>query len=202
MGQSDRRKSGVDGEWIWCILIFLVKNKIKLLQRGLVWAKMASIMQVARRHTRVAQASIKWDRRVFAAPLVVAIAMLTISLAWASWCAADHQPIVLPAWAPCLVLWLILGIAGFFMPMITRMQQLRLDEIKNLKAALADRENSLREAMERGANASEPRLEADLSRGMTSFLALPPPVRAGVQHVCLTPRILAQRPIHTRVPRG
>lgn len=104
-------------------------------------------MQVARRHTRVAQASIKWDRRVFAAPLVVAIAMLTISLAWASWCAADHQPIVLPAWAPCLVLWLILGIAGFFMPMITRMQQLRLDEIKNLKAALADRENSLREAL-------------------------------------------------------
>lgn len=163
---------------------------------------MASIMQSARRQARATQASLKRDHRVFATPLVVAIAMLTAVLAWASWCAADHQPIVLPAWAPGLVFWLILGVAGFFMPMVTRMQQLRLDEIKNLKAVLAELESTLREAMERGADASTPRLGNDLARGLTSFLALPSPVRAGIQHVCLTPRILAQRPSCPRVPRG
>ncbi len=161
-------------------------------------------MQSARRHARATQASLKRDHRVFATPLVLSIAMLTIALAWASWRAAvDHQPIVFPAWAPGLVLWLILGLAGFFMPLLTRMQRVRLNEIQNLKAALADRESSLREAIERGANASEPRLGNDLTRGLISFLALPPPVcTGGVQHVCLTPRILAQRPIYTRVPRG
>jgi hypothetical protein len=128
--------------------------------------------------------------------------MLTLGLAWASWSAADHQPVVLPAWAPDLALWLLLGAAGFFMPMLEGLQRARLDEIKNLKAEMAAREICLREAVERGENGSAPRLRAAVTLGLTSCLAIPAPVRAGIQHVCLTPRILAQRPLTPRVPRG
>ena len=159
-------------------------------------------MQAARHCTREIKKSLERDHRVFVTPLAIAAAVFVAVLGLIAWDSLNHMPVVLPSAAPLLMLWLTIGIAGFLVPIASRIQRAKLDEIKRLKAAFYSLAQAIREAIKRGSGAAVHRLAADLDRGLIAFLALPPPSRRRVQHVCLTPRILAQRPSYTRVPRG
>ena len=135
---------------------------------------------------------------MLAAPLVATIAVLVLVLACFSWLAADHPTVHLhlPTWAPQMLLWTILGLAEFFMPLLSRLQRMKINAMSEIRAALMIEEDWKKESLSAGIG----RLLAALAVRLASAIAAQPLVASarliasGVPHVCLTPRILAQRP--------
>lgn len=159
-------------------------------------AKRAAVAKIER--------SLDRDRRVFAAPLLVIIVILAILLAYFSWVAANHVHINFHHVRPGFLLWSILGAAGFCMPVLSRLQRAKLDLIARVRAAANDLDAWKKESIAISANA----LQVGLAAAIAAAAAAAPRRSGevfeawGIPHICLTPRILAQRPIHTRVPRG
>jgi hypothetical protein len=149
--------------------------------------------------------SLSRDRRVLAFPLLCWIVVLVLALFVLSWAAASHHSLLVPHWAANFVFWAILGTAGFFMQFLSLLQKGKLELMQGIRAA--DAKLSL----------SRKRIIDCIHRlsGMASTDAMapasavrtppPPPSTPGgrsLPSLELTPRLLAQRPQDTRVPRG
>jgi len=157
-------------------------------------------MQATRRAVAKTKGDIKRDRWVFAAPLVLLIAVLCGLLALFSWQAASGHAVH----APLLLMWTILGLAGFFMPILTLVQKIKLDLIAKLRAAAAVLEGWKKESIAAALKGLLLALQAELaaSTAMQERRRAEVVDSCGAPHLCLTPRILAQRPQAARVPRG
>jgi hypothetical protein len=145
---------------------------------------------------------LKEGHKVFATPLLLIMVILTALLAYISPLAANHNVVNLHH-IPDLLLWLILGLAGFFMPVFTRLQQNKLRLSSRIRATAA-----VLEAWKKAVAAAVQSLQSRLAAELATAIAVQPRRCAeifevsGTPHLCLTPRVLAQRPLQTRVPRG
>ncbi len=164
-----------------------------------------NIMQVVRKAVAERGRSLDRDHRTFATPLVVLLGVLTVLLTAAGWilaspdlCAQVHVP---PDSAD-LLLWAILGAVGFFMPLFSALQKEKLALIAWLRAA-----DEALSAWKKDSIAAAAHLLASLAAELAAAVAAQPLRHAeifevlGIPHVCLTPRILAQRPSYMPAPR-
>jgi hypothetical protein len=173
--------------------------------RNLWWYDNCTMQQATRRGNREISRSVKSDRWTLALPLLCWIVALFSLLSFLSLAATLHYNFHVAPPLANVVFFGLLGTAGFCMPALSWLQGEKLGwqrALRQLDEMIRSARRKLLESLRRLSARQE--IEIVAPALLKSRLLSPPSTPRGrsLPSLTLTPRLLAQRPQPTRVPRG